>query len=128
MDIDRIAKEWPEMKRRLDALEQGGRPQAEGQPGTAYTPDQIGEVQAAFESLEARTERLLDRMVEATAALELAREALDAARKDAPDAATERAIGDVSGEVRPGANIHGIGPDTDGGPNPDYRPEGDDAV
>lgn len=25
--------------------------------------------------------------------------------------------------ARPGANIHGIGPDTDGGPNPDYNPD-----
>lgn len=25
--------------------------------------------------------------------------------------------------VRPGANAHGLGPDTDGGANPDYRPD-----
>jgi predicted nucleic acid-binding Zn-ribbon protein len=127
MDIDRIAKEWPEMKRRLDALEQGGRPQSDQSAGPAQQ-DQLDQVQQAFDDLKSEAQQLMARIEEATAALELAREALDAARKEAPDAATESAIRDVSGEVRPGTNIHGIGPDTDGGPNPDYRPEGDDAV
>jgi ABC-type phosphonate transport system ATPase subunit len=124
MDIDRIAKEWPEMKRRLDALEQGGRPQRSDDG----LDESINLMRQNGERLIEDGERLITELRNATAALELAREALDAARKDATDAATERAIGDVSVEVRPGANIHGIGPDTDGGPNPDYRPEGDDAV
>ena len=35
------------------------------------------------------------------------------------------AVGGDGGQ-RPGANAHGIGPDTDGGPNPDYKPDPND--
>lgn len=48
--------------------------------------------------------------------------AAQVAAKEAAEADARAAAAAAAAANRPGANIHGIGPDTDGGPNPDYVP------
>ncbi|NIJ34330.1 hypothetical protein [Sphingomonas oligoaromativorans] len=66
-------------------------------------------------------------------------QAIDAALAELDEVGEDAPAGDLSDDapagqagdgpaLRPGANIHGIGPDVGGGPNPNYRPSVDDGV